>query len=347
MNLAKTLFLILLTLCLCGCRDIESIKNVDYIKVVKDKNLNSKTFHGMVKSQLKSDLSFQSEGKIIFLPYTKGDFVKKGQVLARLDGILYKIRKNEEEARLKEAKIEYNKSKSYYKRMDILHKEGAISDNDWEDAYFGLKTLGEKIKIQQEKINYLNREISYNIITAPYDGFISDKMSEVGSYAKIGVPVLTIMGNNKTQIETMVDSSIINDLGLNETVEITAGGNYYEGKIAHISKTSSTTGGYLIKIYLDGIKSELKDGMSADITIPIKNVYCAYIPLDCIFEENGEKFVYKIVNIKNNIGTVLKEKIKTGLIKDTEVEIIKGINDNDLIISGNLNKLNNNIKVRL
>ena len=68
----------------------EKITNVDYIKV-QDEKMRSKTFYGIVKAQNNSNLSFQSEGKIIYMPYTKGDFVKKGDVIARLDGELYTL----------------------------------------------------------------------------------------------------------------------------------------------------------------------------------------------------------------------------------------------------------------
>ena len=79
-----------------GCSNFEKIPPVEYIKV---QDLQTKkVFQGIVKATNSVDLSFQSEGKIIEFPYTKGDFVKKGTLIARLDGILYSIKKNEEEA---------------------------------------------------------------------------------------------------------------------------------------------------------------------------------------------------------------------------------------------------------
>ena len=261
--------------------------------------------------------------------------------------ILYKIRKNEELSHLKEAQIQYSKADSYYKRMSTLHKEGAISDNDWEEAYFALKTNEEQIKIQQEKINYLNKEISYNIITAPYDGYISEKLAEVGSYASVGQPVLTIIGTNKTQVEIMVDSDTINDLMLDETIWVERNDIKYRGKIAHISKTSINSGGYLVKINLDNLVDELVDGMSVDVNIPFDNTKLTYIPLNSVFEEGENKYVYKIINIKDNIGEVKKEKVKTGEIKDEEIEVLYGVCPNDVVISKGLDKVVNHEKVKL
>ena len=77
MKSIKIIFYILLISLLSACNSIDTTKesNISYITVTKSKNTNTKTFHGMIKSQKSSKLSFQTEGRIEFLPYTKGDFV--------------------------------------------------------------------------------------------------------------------------------------------------------------------------------------------------------------------------------------------------------------------------------
>ena len=148
----KRLFILLIiTFLLYGCNSYEKITKVEYIKVANKQN--KKEYQGIIKAQNSAILSFQAEGKIIYLPFSKGDFVKKGQTIAKLDGILYVIRKNEEQAKLHELTVKLNKQKAYYARLDILHKEGAISDNDWESAYFELQAIEQEIAIQKEKIN--------------------------------------------------------------------------------------------------------------------------------------------------------------------------------------------------
>ena len=39
-------------------------------------------------------LSFKTNGNIVFIPYSKGDYIKKGQVIARLDGLTCQVKKN-------------------------------------------------------------------------------------------------------------------------------------------------------------------------------------------------------------------------------------------------------------
>ena len=350
MNSKKIIFLILFFIIvgvLASFSDIKAQKPLFTIQAVAVKNENNKKFHGIVISQFTTDLSFQSEGRINYIPYSKGDYVRKGQVLARLDGILYKIKKNEEQARLKENQIQYNRAKSYFKRMDILHNEGAISDNDWEEAYFNLKTTAENIKIQKEKLNYLDKEISYNMITAPYDGYIFEKYAQVGAFAKVGEKILTIIGTNKTQVEVMVDSDTINKVDVNKIVVVEHNNEKYQGKIKHISKSSINAGGYLVKIELDNIKPQLKDGMGIDALIPLNNDAITLVPLNSVFEFENNKYVYKLINIKDGIGEIKKEKVETGDISENEIEILKGLNKSDSVVANGLEKIKPDTRVKI
>ena len=63
---------------------------------VKVSNIdNTKDFKGYIKQRPLNKLYFQTDGKISFMPYKKGDFVRKWQVMARIDAITYKIKKDD------------------------------------------------------------------------------------------------------------------------------------------------------------------------------------------------------------------------------------------------------------
>lgn len=87
----KIIVLIFTLFIFCVCKLSPATDNSAYIEV---SNIdNAKTFKGYIKQKDIQKLSFDQEGKISFLPYSKGDFIRKGQVIARLDGIFYKIKK--------------------------------------------------------------------------------------------------------------------------------------------------------------------------------------------------------------------------------------------------------------
>lgn len=330
MNFIRYFWVILIILLTCSCAN-QKINKANYIQV-DDSYLNKKIFYGTLKAQNSADLSFQTEGKITYLPYTRGDFVKKGEVIARLDDIFYRIRQNEENAKLKEYIIQEEKQKSNFNRLNVLHKEGAISDNDWENADYELQIIKQQINIQKEKVKYIQKEISYSSIIAPYDGYISQKYTNQNSYAKTSEPIVQIIGSIGAQVEIMVDEKTVTKLKQNEKVDVKILNNNYNGIISHISKSSLENGGYLIKIDIENVSCALKEGMSAKVELKSENsIY--QLPISYIFKEGENTFVYKIINIKDNVGSIKKEQIITGELNEDKIEIIKGIKNKDYIIT--------------
>lgn len=340
MKYLKTVLVLLISLFLASCALISDSSNNNSCEIYKISSNTKRIFHGFIKAQHIIDLSFQTQGNIIYFPYTTGDFVKKGVVIARLDGILYTIQKQQEIARLNEAKIRKNRYDAYFKRVDMLHKAGAISDNDWDDAYFNLKSAMQDIEIQNEKIKYINKQISYNEIKAPFSGYIFEKKSDIGALASVGVPVVSMIASKETEVDTMVDSSVINFLKINQNVDVKRKDKIYKGKIAHISKSSLKTGGYLTRIFLEDNFLELKEGMSVDVEFNIDSS-SIYIPLKYVlFDNMGNKFVYKIVLETKDRVKIKKVIIETLNLNNDLIQVVSGLEINDkILICSNLNKL--------
>lgn len=348
-NLLKIIIIIILLVVLCACKANKSeIKKVNTYKVINDMNNNYKIYSGSITSQNRPTLSFRIEGKIIYFPYTQGDFIKKGNTIAKIDNTLYDIEKKQIQAQLQEADISYTKAKKYYSRMDMLHKAGGISDNDWEDAYYALQTDRENINIQRQKLKYINEQISYSTIYAPFDGVIETKYKEKGDYIQAFEPILNFIENNKTQVEIMVEDDVINTLKIGQIVTAKQKEQEFTGRIYHISKSSQKDGGYLVKIILNNAPDTLLEGMSVDVFLANANQKKSiFIPISCTFEKDNESYVYKIVNIENNFGKISPVRIETNEVKDNTIEVLKGLNIGDIIIQGGLSNLKEGTRVSL
>ena len=329
MNFIKFVFIILILFFLGAHLNYKALEKVEYFKIEKV-TINT-TYKGIVKTKNSATLSFQTQGQIIYLPYTNGDFVKKGEVIAKLDGVFYQIQKDEEMAKMQEYIVLKNKQKRYYDRLDVLHKEGAISDNDWESAYFELKALDAQIKLQKEKIKYIDKEISYNSIIAPFDGYIVNKYNNPGSYTKMAAPVVDLISSDGFQIEFIIGENMVNKLFVGDVAEVEINNIKINGKVSHISQSSINSGGYLIKISIDVLK-DIKEGMSADIKMLSEKEKCIIVPLEAIFEDETNKYVYKISEIHNNTGKIEKIKITTGKIIGDKILVLNGLKEGDLIL---------------
>jgi len=204
----KIVVLVLIILVFCACKLNSAQSDNAYVNI---SNVNTeKKFKGYIKQRPLTKIYSKTEGKISFLPYSKGDYIRKGEVIVRLDNILYKINK-------------------------------------------------EKFKLQQG--------LNYNIITAPFDGYVEEIYKPLNSYVKSKEAIIAIYPNNKTEAETMVEAKYINKINLNKEVKIEYKDSVYEAKISNISKNSDN---YIIELEFDNLYKELKEGASINVKLDME-----------------------------------------------------------------------------
>lgn len=130
-----------------------------------------------------------------------------------------------------------------------------------------------------------------------------------------------------------VDEADIDRVRIGMAADITLDsfpGETFVTKVTHINSAAqpTATGGTIFPVEL-AMKDTGKNvliGMKGDTTIKVSSIPSALtIPLEALFNENGENFVYKVVG-----GTKLaKTTITIGAQTDTDVEIIKGLAQGD------------------
>lgn len=99
------------------------------VKVAKAIPLNvvEKSFSGVVSPDQFSDLAFKMSGPLIVLNVEEGQRVKKGQVVAEIDPLDYRL---QYEAK----KSSYLTAKSQMERSEKLIRKQAISRQDYEST---------------------------------------------------------------------------------------------------------------------------------------------------------------------------------------------------------------------
>lgn len=320
-----------------------------YVILNEDNFENSNRFYGTMKATYSTNLSFQTEGKISYLPYSRGDFVKKGTVLARIDAVLYNIRLKEEKENLKNAQIQVSRNDSYYKRMDILHKKGAISDNDWEDAYFNLKTSKEQIEIQREKVNYLEKQVDFTAILAPYDGYITDKFVGLSQNIIVSQPIYGFIGAYNFYVETNVNFDVAKKLKVKDKVLISFENKKYSGEITHIAYSSLNSAGYIVKIAILDKTFFTKEGANVEVFFNLDNFLT--VPLKVIFEENNKNYIYKLSETDFDYAVLQKIEVKIEKIFDECAQITlidkKPLNKDDKLIINDNKKYFDGQRVKL
>ena len=180
------------------------------VKTVK-KEYISETY--IVTSRIapfKSDtISVKSPGPIEDVYVEVGDFVKKEDVLLKIENDELEADKNNKEGELSESLARLELEEKKLERLKALMNSPSFKRAMYEDQINIVKAAeGNLIKITSQ---YNKAKIIYDdaILKAPYSGVISKRLVTKGNYVNTGAPVFEIVNNEKFEIEANIPSDKI------------------------------------------------------------------------------------------------------------------------------------------
>lgn len=189
-------------------------------------------------------------------------------------------------------------------------------------------------------------------IVAEFDGIVTAVPAVAGGATTEGQALVTVANTNAMKVDIQVSKYNLPDLAIGQKATITVLKNTYNGTISSISKMASvdmagtsagtaasasagTTAGsgtsakVAAEVHIDNPDSKLILGMDAKLSIALGNVKDALIvPVAAVNTDKEGDFVYIV---KNNV--IKKQAITTGLYGKEQVEITKGLEKGDHVVS--------------
>ncbi len=178
-------------------------------------------------------------------------------------------------------------------------------------------------------------------LRAPRDGVIGYRDAEVGELVTAGKKVLSVVDTHHIYVDCTLgenDAAVL-QTGLPVTMTIESLGASYEGHIIYVSPAMDTDSKtYTVRVELDGVDdtSGIKAGLfaSCDLDILQKTDTIA-VPREAVLARNDRSVVFVVLPD----GKVEERTVTTGLINDTQTEILSGLEDGDIVVISNLDRL--------
>ena len=293
---------------------------------------------GDVKSEKIISIYPEFSGIINEIFVKSGESVDKGQILATIDDGGLK-------QQLSQLQITYNLAKTTYERQERLWGQKIGS----EIQYLESKSMFEA---QSKAIEQLTKQLNKTIIKAPFSGIIDNVIVKKGEVVYPGRSNLMLLINmQEMYVESKVPENYINSITKGKDVVIQAPmlNIALKSKIRlvanYINPLNRTyrieaeipKNNYKIKPNLN-VKLKVNDYTSEDAILIMLN----HINID----SNNDEYVYKIIN-KDGKNYALKTIIETGKNNGNFIEVLKGLTENDEIVSEGARKITNNSEVKI
>ena len=252
----------------------EVIRNVKYLTTTRTSFIIERELAGVVQSTRTSPLSFKVGGTVSDILVSKGNRVKKGQVLARLETDELELTIGKASASLGAAQAALVQAEDKYSRAEKLQLKGFVSDSELLNikADFDAKNqqmLSAQIDLRNAKLNLSRTEL-----IAPYAGLISHIMIDDFTKVNSGQKVLELVNNNSLEVAVLVPESLIQHFGfgMGVTIEIPALDDLQvTGELTEIGAVVEKGNAYSVTVRILESNNKIRNGMSANVMVTLGN----------------------------------------------------------------------------
>lgn len=277
------------------------------------------------------ELKAEVSGRLINLQIREGSYVKKGQLIAKLNDqdLLAQLKKIDYEEQLAE-QIEARQKK--------LLNIDAISKEEYDLAMNRVNTLGadkELLQVQLEKTE----------VRAPFDGYIGFKNISEGAYITPSVNIATLVQSNPVKIDFSIPEKYANDILVGQDVifEVDGTDDQFSAKVIAIDpKVDEDLRTLRIRALTNNGLGLLKPGMFVRVSVPLGSRESIMIPTEAIVPVLKGKVVYLM-----RAGRAEEVAVRTGVRTDRTIQVLEGIEVGDSVIVSALMSMKPDLPVML
>ncbi len=194
-----------------------------------------------------------------------------------------------------------------------------------------LTALGpEMARLESTRLNMENTRL-----TAQADGVVTTLYYQAGEFANPGTPVIALTDVSILEANVNLDETDVVRIATDMTVVVTVDafpGMEVSGKVIEIAPTANIQSGvvlYSVTVRLNPTDLPLRSGMTTNVVFPIEQRNdILMVPFRAIETEGGQAYLTRVT-----VSGLEAERVAVtmGLITDTQIEILSGIEEGDVI----------------
>ena len=310
-----------------------TVVSVEAIKVVTAPIPQVITTVGSLRSDESITLRPESAGRISAITFQEGQRVAKGVPLVTLDPAIPR-------AELEQAKANYVLAKQKFDRAVDLAKRNFISGQAKDEAE-------NNVKVAEASVQLAEAKLAKTDIRAPFSGIIGLRSVSVGDYVKEGADLVNLEAIDPLKVDFRVPETYLGQVQVGQSLQITLDalpGKTYQGKVTAVNPLIDAAGrSIIIRAQVGNQDTTLRPGMFARVKLITRAERDAMmLPEEALVPQGSDKYVFRVTD-----GKVTRVKVETGQRRDGKVEIVNGVNKDDVIVTAGQLKLRDGVSVRV
>lgn len=282
-----------------------------------------------VSARVVARVASKVPGRIVEIRRRVGDPVRRGEIVARLEGRELKARLDQAKARLAEAQAESTRARAEATRTENLFAREAATRQALETAQAGARAAAAQVQAAHEAISEAESIFAETDLKSPVDGTVVARDLDVGDTALPGMSVITIQEGGRLRVEAAIGERCAGSLRVGGALRALGGvpEREYPLVIEELAPAADpVTRTVWLKAQLPE-KVEWQPGMFVTIRHPCGSQEILLVPLAAVSR------IGQIESVRTlSAGRVRLRHIRTGKTYGDRVEVLSGLRVGETVL---------------
>jgi multidrug efflux pump subunit AcrA (membrane-fusion protein) len=317
---------------------------------------------GIVRARATALIAGRVMAPITQVHVNPGDHVRRGAVLVTLDG--RDIQANKEraeaaslsaaeaahaaEADVRGAESTLTLARATHERMAALQAKRSATAQELDQAVAALAAAEAQRASAQARVAAANSArdaaqasvesatvtATYVVLTAPFDGVVTERRADPGSMATPGMPLVVLEDPATYRLEVQLDEARVALVQVGATVSVRLdnatgeGEPWSRGQVAEIARVDPAEHAFLVKVDLPASGS-LRSGLFGRARFSGPTRRALTVPTTALINRGQLSFVYRV----DAEGRARLRPISVGTGDHDRTEVLAGLREGDAIVT--------------
>src|ERR1051325_3120835 len=229
------------------------------------------TLTGIIAADQRSEVTADTQGKVVAVLVERGQRVKMGQPVVQLDVRNAALSAREAQANLEAARAQKQLAEEECKRSQQLFDKGAITRSDYDRQMTQCTSTLQQVSAAQARADMINKSVSDGLVRAPFDGQVTEKSVAPGEWVAPGRTLFTLVDDDPLRIELSVPEAAVRAIQKGQKVELRAVAQpdkSYPATVSRIGGEINRNRALVVEATLDP-QTDLVPGMFAEASLTI------------------------------------------------------------------------------
>ncbi len=328
------------------------LRPVRYEIVSTSQEARLRTFAGVARAGVESNLSFRVAGTVDRTAVTVGQKVRRGQLLARMDPTDYELKVQEAVAGWAQAEAASRNAEADYERVRGLYENNNASRRELDGARAGSESSRARVQAAEKRLEQARQQVSYTALRAPVDGTIASVNVEVNENVDAGQKVILLTAGSEIDVEVALPEAVIVEVELGQKVVVgfdALPGRTFEAEVTEAGVAAvgmATT--FPVTARLLEADPDIRSGMAAEVAFRFSTAGTGgrmLVSAVAVGEDRDGRFVFVLDVAEDSAdggpSTALVERrsVTVGELTGDGLEILSGLEDGEMVVTAGVRRL--------